>query len=146
MRLKNVILSFALLLVYSMLTFVGIGIYHCGCTQSQQLAVWSIQTECPPCSSTVEKCCPHGEPHHFELNSCGEDECCLLAYQYASVDQLYVTQPNNDQAKVLSLFFLPFVVLIAGVRRESIFCKRIHSPPPNFATTPIIYLHRQLRL
>ena len=145
MKLSSVISSFALLFVYCMLTFVGIGVYYCGCTQSRQLAVWAMQTECPPCSSTVERCCPHGDPHYYEANSCREDECCLLAYQYVSVDQLYVTQPNNDQAKVLSLFFLPFVVLIASVR-DSAGYRKIHSPPPNFKITPVIYLHRQLRL
>ena len=138
--------SYALLLVYSMLTFVGIGVYYCGCTQSQQLAVLTIQTECPPCSSTVERCCPHGDPRYYESNSCGEDECCLLAYQYVSVDQLYVAQPYNEQAKVMSLFFLLFVVFfVVGFREISIY-RRIHSPPPNFIKTPIIYLHRQLRL
>lgn len=145
MELKNIISSLALALIYSTLTFVGVGIYYCGCTQSQQLTVLAIQTECQPCSSAAESCCSHGDPQQDRENDCGDDDCCLLAYQYVSVDQLYVTQQYNDHAKILTLFSLPFVGLASSVR-ESFFTTKIHSPPPNLLKISVIYLHRQLRL
>ena len=138
MKLTIIISSFALVFVYSMLTFVGIVIHYCGCTQSQQLIVLAIQNECQPCSSVADSCCPHGDPQ----NQCREDECCFITYQF---DQLRATQPNNEHAKVLSLFFLPFVGLITGSRERSSL-KKNHSPPPDLLKTSIIYLHRQLRL
>ena len=141
MKLKNTISSLALLFVYSMLTIVGIGIYYCGCTQSRQL-VLAVQTECPPCSAAAESCCSHGGD---ENNECRDDECCLLAYQYVNVDQLYVAQPYNEHSKVFTLSLFSFVGLITSFKESFIFAKN-HSPPPELFKIPIIYLHRQLRL
>jgi len=145
MKLTSTISSLVLVFVYCMLTFVGVVIHYCSCTQSKQLVVLAMQNECPPCSSAAEDCCPHGDPNHNFENNCREDECCLITYQFTNVDQLRATQPNNEHAKVLSLFFLPFVSLITVSRERSALTKN-HSPPPNLLKTSIIHLYRQLRL
>ena len=145
MRLTKTI-SFVLLFVYSMLT-LGIGIYYCGCTHSQQLAVLAVNTECPPCSKSVESCCPHSDsqPHQDEENSCQNDDCCSLEYQYIDVDQLNIAKSYSAQFKTATLFSLPLASINNGIKECSSLAKN-HSPPPDLFKPPIIYLHRQLLL
>ena len=145
MKLNSVI-SVVMLLVYSMLTVIDIGIFDCSCTDSQQFVVLNVQTTCPPCSNATENCCPHNEQHDDE-NDDDDEDCCPLTYQRVVVDQLNVTQSksHNSQTKVLTLFTLPFSNTISGVVESSAFSKN-HSPPLNFLKIPVIYLYGQLRL
>ena len=145
MRLTKII-SFILLFVYSMLT-LGIGIYHCGCTHSQQLAMLAINTECLPCSKSAESCCPHSDsyPHHDEENHCQDDDCCSLKYQYIDVDQLNIIKQYDVQFKAITLFYLPFTSINNGIIECSALAKN-HSPPPDLFKLPIIYQYRQLLL
>ena len=144
------IISVILLFVYSVTTFVGIGVFHCGCTQSQGWVV--MATTCPPCSKTAENCCPHGDRHHDEEkneqeNGCQDDDCCSVEYQYLKVDQLNVTHSHDVQAKVLSLFSSPFLSTdgyINGIRNCYAVIKN-HSPP-GLLKIPLIYIYAQLRL
>jgi len=126
---------------------LGVGIYFCGCTHSQQLAVLAINTECPSCSKSAESCCPHSDnyPHQDEENSCQDDGCCSLEYQYIDVDQLNATKQYNAQFKAIILFYLPFASINNGIKESSAFATN-HSPPPDLFNPPIIYLHSQLLL
>jgi len=132
-----------------MLTFAGIGIFHCGCTQSQGLVVMAVQTTCPACTTSAKDCCPHNDHHHDEeSDGCHDDDCCSLKYQYLTVDQLSATQCHDIQPKVLSLFFSSFLSVdgfTAGVR-ECFTIVKNHSPPPDLLKIPLIYIHDQLRL
>ena len=145
MKLTNII-SFIILLVFSTLTFVGTGIYHCGCTHTPQMVLLAFQTTCP-CSSSDEDCCPHHKAHHDDEN-CDEDEdCCSLSYQRTEIDPYHVTRLHDVQAKVLSLFFLPFTSVdgfITGI--SDCFTQISERPPPGLLKTLLIYMHSQLRL
>ena len=144
MKLSNVI-SVVMLLVYSMLTFIDIGIFNCSCTHSLQVVALNVQSTCPPCRNSTENCCPHNEQHDEENDEDEDDDCC--SYQRVVVDQLNVTQSksHNSQTKVLTLFILPFFNHISGIIESSAFTKN-HSPPPNLLKIPVIYLYGQLRL
>ena len=148
------IISVVLLFVYSVMTFVGIGIFRCGCTQSQQLVVMSVQTACPPCSSSTESCCPHSDQYQHEKdddreNGCQENDCCLLEYQYMEVDQLLVAHFQDIRAKALSLVFFPVISVYYGMTTTFNECTvnvKNNSPPRDLLKVPLIYLHAQLRL
>lgn len=147
MKFANVI-SIILLFVYSMLTFLGIAIYHCSCTHSQGLVVMAIQTGCPPCSSSAENCCSHNGHHHDEDNDCEEGDCCSLDYQYLKIDQLKVDQFHNSHLKVFSLLFSPFLSVddfTIGIKDDFAAIKN-HSPPSGLLKIPLIYMYAQLRL
>ena len=147
MKLTNII-SVLMLLVYSMLTFVNVGIFNCGCTDSQQFVVLNVQTTCPPCSNTTESCCPHNEHNNEEdIEENEDDDCCSLSFQYIVVDQLNITklQSFNNQPKVLTLYTLPLITLISDIKECVTFTKN-HSPPFNLLKIPVIYLYGQLRL
>ena len=135
MKLKNII-AVALLLVYSMSTLVGVGIFDCGCTNSQQFVVLNVQTTCPPCSKSTESCCSHSERHdekHDDENdetTDDDEDCCSLSYQYVVVDQLNITksQSFNNQLKELPLFTLSSASPISGIKECYALAKN-HSPP-----------------
>jgi hypothetical protein len=129
-----------------MLTFVGVGIIHCGCTHSQQLVLLVVQNKCP-CSTSAENCCPHSDQHHDEENDCQDEDCCSLVYQHIEVDQLNVTQFHDVQVKFLSLLFstfLPIEGFISGV--NECFSEIKNHSPPGLLKIPLIYAHSQLRL
>ena len=139
----NSITSVILLIVYSLSSLVGIGIFHCGCTNSQQLVFFTVKdASCPLCTKSADVCCSHNEPHHDEENDEHEDGCCSLEYQYVDADQLIFTQFNDAKAKILTLLPLSADCLITSIKECFAFTK-IHSPPLKI---PLIYLHAQLRL
>ena len=145
------ITSALILLVYSMLTIIRIGVFYCGCTQSQQFVVVSAQSTCPPCSSSSEGCCQHNDhygdknAHEEEDEDDEEEACCSLAFQYVEIDQLKVNQPYIEQAREMTIFALPYANLISNVKERWLLTK-IHSPPPNLLKIPVIYVYGQLRL
>ena len=145
MKLTGII-SIIMLTTYSLLTYVGVGVYHCGCTHSERLVMMAFQPVCP-CNNSAEDCCTHHDSHHNDENDCGDEDCCSLAYQRIEVDQLYGAQFQDVQVKVLSLFFSPVTLVdcfVTGIEERFIQIKN-HSPP-GLLKIPIIYLHSQLRL
>jgi len=136
------------LFVYSMLTFVGVGIFHCGCTHSQGLVVMAVQTACPPCTGTTESCCSHNDQYHDDdTSNCEDEDCCTVEYQFLDVDQLNVSQFHEVKAKVVSLAFSPFLLFdsfYSAVSERFIEIK--NNSPPVLFNIPFIYMYAQLRL
>ena len=149
MKLTGII-SVVLLFIYSISSFVGIGVIHCGCTHSQRLVMMSVHPSCL-CSSSVETCCPHNDQYHDdeeeEEEDCGND-CCFVEYQYVEIDQLNVKHSQNHSTKVLSMFFFPLLPVhgLIDDAKEYTVAVNNHSPPSDFLKIPLIYMHRQLRL
>jgi len=140
--------SVILLLTYSVSTFVGIGVNHCGCTHSQRIVMMSVARSCI-CSNSIETCCPHND-HYSEgvkKDDCGSD-CCSLEYQYVEIDQMSVKQSNNHSAKDSSLFVLPFLSVHgwnASFNTRALAANN-NSPPDDLFKISVVYLHMQLRL
>ena len=149
MKISNII-SVILLSVYSIATFSGIGIYDCNCTHSKRLVLMFFQPSCQ-CVATTESCCSHH--HHQDSDEHPDDEqnnhedCCFLVYQHIDIDQLTVAQHHDFQAKILSLFFSPFLWIenfTEGIN-DCFAVFKNHSPPP-LLKIPLIYFQGQLRL
>ena len=143
------LITIIFLLVYSVSTFVGIGVIRCGCTHSQRLVMMSVQPSCL-CSASVETCCSHHEQYDDDAEAeetCGE-ECCFIAYQYVEADQLNTKHFHNHSTKVLSLLFSPLLPMqgFGAGFKECTFAVNINSPPTEIFKIPIFYLHQQLRL
>ena len=143
-------ISVILLFVYSVSTLVGIGVFHCDCTHSQRMVVGAFRYTCPLCCNSDDSCCRHNHRQHDEQSekSGEEHDCCSLVYQHVEVDQLSVVQYYDFQAKVLSLFFSPCLLIegfATGIKECSAAIKN-HSPPSGLLKIPVIYLHGQLRL
>ena len=142
-------ISFVFSIIYSVSTFVGIGVFRCDCTHTKRIVMLSVQPSCQ-CSNSHEKCCSHNDQFHNEEEEdvdC-DHNCCSLEYQYVDVDQLNSKHFHNYQTKVLSLLFFPqFPVhgLNVGIK-ENVVAVRNNSPPPGLLKIPLIYKHRQLRL
>ena len=145
------IISVILLSVYSVAAFSGIGVYNCNCTHTKRLVLMFFQPSCQ-CNTSIESCCPH---HHDDQHSDNHhddqqpehDACCFLIYQPINTDQLTVSQHDDIQAKILSLFFSPLVWIenfTAGVN-DGFAAVKNHSPPP-LLKIPLIYWQGQLRL
>ena len=148
----NRIISVILLFVYSVAALVGVGYFHCGCTQSQGWIVLAIRNTCPPCSRATEDCCPHSDQHHDEENGvqnngCQNNDCCSVEYQYLKVDQLSVTHSHDVQAKALTLLFSHCLSVDGYITdiRECYATIKNHSPP-GLLKIPLIYIYAQLRL
>ena len=144
MKLITVIFLF----IYSVSTFVGIGVLRCGCTHSQRIVMMSVHSSCL-CNGSLEKCCRHNDHFHEddEEDDC-ENDCCSLEYQYVDVDQLNTKHAQNRTTKILSLLFFPLLSdhgLSAGFKENTIAVNN-NSPPPDIFKIPIIYMHGQLRL
>jgi hypothetical protein len=109
-----------------------------------------VQPSCQ-CENSAGKCCSHthhlpSDEHHDEEQT-EHDDCCSLVYQHIDIDQLTVAHHYDIQAKVLSLFFSPFLWIenfATGVN-ECFAVFKNHSPPP-LIKIPLIYLQGQLRL
>ena len=148
MKLTGII-SVVLLFLYSIFTFVGIGVYRCGCTHTQRLVMISVQPSCQ-CSGSHEKCCSHNDQCHDEEDDedgCGNN-CCAIEYQYVDVDQLNITQVYSHLTKVISLLFFSLLPdnELNGNTQDYTVAVNNHSPPPDLLKIPLIYQHRQLRL
>ena len=147
-KLTGVILLF----FYGVSTFVGIGVFHCGCTDSQRVVVLTAQNGCF-CSNLNDECCPHSEQHqrhhHEEESGCEHDhECCTFVYQYVDIDQMIVKQGNDRSTKTFSYYSFSFLSIngwINDIKKCGIAVKN-NSPPPFLRKIPIIYLFAQLRL
>ena len=149
------IISVILLFLYCVPSFLGIGVFHCGCTQSQGLVVMSVHQEatCPPCSSSDDSCCPHGEQQHgkndVQDDECSDDECCSLEYQSLDADYLNATRLNDTQSKSVSLLLFSFSMIDSGVTniKKNVTAAQNHSlPPGSLLNVPLIYMILQLRL
>ena len=141
------LISFIFLFVYSVSTFVGIGVLRCGCTHSQRIVMMSVHSLCL-CSNSPEKCCQHNDQHHEEdeEDDC-ENDCCSLEYKYVDVDQLNIKQFHIHPTKVLSLLLFPLLPLNGlndGIKEYAVAVKN-NSPPPGLLKIPLIYKHSQLR-
>ena len=140
-------ISVILLFTYSVSAFMGIGIFSCSCTHSQQLVMMSVHPSCQ-CSNSVENCCRHNEHHSDdeEDDDCGDD-CCSLVFQYMDVDQLNITKSLNQPTKVLSFLFSPLSIdgLITSIKECTVAVKN-NSPPFGLFKIPLIYMYGQLRL
>ena len=134
-----------ILFVYSALSFVGVGIFHCGCTNSRQLVLMAFHTTCPSCSNSGDSCCHHNDQHHHDEDDCDEDGCCMPEYKHIDIEYLNVEKYKDVQAKVLILFTLPVVGLISEIKESFVVIKN-NSPPDRLLKIPLIYLHSQLRL
>jgi len=150
MKITNII-SVILLSVYSVATFSGIGIYNCNCTHSQRIVFMFVQPSCQ-CETSTERCCSHNHHQHSDEHPnrnhiIDDEDCCSLISQQIDIDQLTVAHHYDIQAKVLSLFFSPFLWIenfATGVN-ECFAVFKNHSPPA-LIKIPLIYLQGQLRL
>ena len=147
MKLTGII-SAVLLFIYSISTFVGIGVVRCSCTDSQRLVMMSFHPSCM-CSDSAEDCCPHNNRHHDEdkESGCHDEDCCSLVYKCVNIDHLIVTKFIDHQTKVFSLLFFPCKLnnVLTDIAKESSSDVKNNSPP-GLLKIPIIYLHSQLRL
>ncbi len=139
------IISIILLSIYSVSTFVGIGIVRCYCTHSQRLVMMPVQPSCQCCNSS-KSCCQTENKQPGKKHNCKKD-CCSLIYKYVEVDQLSSTQFYDMLTKVLSLLFSPLLSvddLMVSIKEYATI--KINSPPPGLLKIPLIYMHGQLRL
>ena len=148
MKLKGII-SVSVLFIYCMMTFFGIGVIRCGCTNSQRLVMMSFHPSCL-CSDSDEDCCQHNHRHHDENKEpcCQDENCCSLVYKHVDIDHLIITQFNDHPAKILSLLFSPYLPVNAFIDsiKECATEVKNNSPPLCLLKIPLIYMHSQLRL
>ena len=148
MKLTSTI-SVILLFIYSISTFVGIGVIRCGCTDSQRLVMMSFHPSCL-CSDATEDCCTHNDLHHDEdkESDCQDEDCCSFVYEYVNVDHLIVSQFIDHPTKVFSLLFFPCILnnVLIDITKECSSDVKNNSPPLCLLKTPLIYMYNQLRL
>jgi len=142
-------ISVIILFIYSVSTFVGVGVVRCGCTNSHKLVILSFHPSCL-CSDSADDCCPHNDQYQdvHGKTGCHDENCCSVVYKYVNAVHLKVTPFNDHPAKVVSLLFFSHISVnkLFDNIKECAADIRNNSPPFFSLKIPLIYMHGQLRL